>query len=57
MTNRRTAINSQRPLQIDLLHQIGGDALAGSGFETEDPNRDFAVIEVVGPEPNAPEKE
>lgn len=62
MTNHTMGTNSQRPLhftnnETDLLRLIGGDPLAGSGFESEDPNRGFAVTELVGPERDTPEKE
>ena len=58
MPKHTMGANLQSPLhfsinEVDLLQQIGGDPLAGSGFETEDPNRGFALTEVVGPEPNA----
>jgi hypothetical protein len=62
MSNQTTRANSKSPLhfsnnEIHLFHQIGGDPLMGWGFETEDPNRRFAVTQLIGPEPNAPEKE
>lgn len=40
-----------------LIDEIGGDRLAGSGFEAEETAHDFDAPELVQPEPNAPEME
>ena len=40
-----------------LSDDIGGESLAGSGFETESPEPDFATTEPVQPERQASRQE
>ena len=40
----------QRDLSAAAVAEIGGELLAGSGFETEDPGRTFLAAELDGEE-------
>jgi hypothetical protein len=40
----------ERGLSATLLDEVGGEQLAGSGFETEDPEAGFAITEEAAQE-------
>ena len=41
----QTSQDKERGWPVALLDDVGGEALAGSGFETEDPEADFSNTE------------
>jgi hypothetical protein len=43
MQRSRDQVPEMSPL---LLNAIGGESLAGSGFEEEDPEQDFTITEL-----------
>jgi hypothetical protein len=44
-TKMQNSQDIQRKSSVTLLDAIGGEPLAGSGFETEDPDEGFSVTE------------
>ena len=52
----------QKPISFSneaamLLDDVGGDPLAGSGFETEESQSEFEASELIRTERQAPEEE
>lgn len=46
----QTSQDFQRDLSAASLDAIGGEPLAGSGFETQEPEPGFSAVELAGEE-------
>lgn len=46
----QNSLDSQRDLSATSLDLIGGEPLAGSGFEVEEPEPSFSAAELEGEE-------